>query len=82
VPDLLVMQLPVGRAHSSYAETSCSLTVSQSCLLHAYRAGPSGARAPAGNSRIRTLNLSSNNIGDKGATLLAEMLKVLAAAQP
>ena len=31
-------------------------------------------RAP-GNSRIRTLNLSGNNIGDKGAALLAEMLK-------
>ena len=29
----------------------------------------------SGNSRIRTLNLSGNNIGDKGAALLAEMLK-------
>ena len=32
----------------------------------------------SGNSRIRTLNLSGNNIGDKGAALLAEMLKARA----
>ena len=36
------------------------------CVLH----------APSGDSHIRRLNLSGNNIGDKGATLLAEMLKV------
>ena len=30
----------------------------------------------SGDSHIRRLNLSGNNIGDKGATLLAEMLKV------
>ncbi len=30
----------------------------------------------AGGSRITTLNLSSNNIGDAGAKALAEMLKV------
>lgn len=29
-----------------------------------------------GDSTIRRLNLSGNNVGDKGATLLAEMLKV------
>ena len=34
-----------------------------------------GALCASGNSRIRTLNLSGNNIGDKGAALLAEMLK-------
>jgi hypothetical protein len=44
--------------------------------------GPAARARVAGNSRIRTLNLSSNNIGDKGATLLAEMLKVPAAARP
>lgn len=31
---------------------------------------------PAGDAAIRKLNLTGNNIGDKGATLLAEMLKV------
>lgn len=31
----------------------------------------------AGNASIRRLNLGGNNIGDKGATVLAEMLKVL-----
>ena len=30
----------------------------------------------AGDAAIRKLNLTGNNIGDKGATLLAEMLKV------
>ena len=33
------------------------------------------AGGASGNSRVRTLNLSGNNIGDKGAALLAEMLK-------
>jgi hypothetical protein len=32
----------------------------------------------AGDARMRRLNLSGNNIGDKGATLLAEMLKARA----
>lgn len=36
-------------------------------------------QALAGGSRITTLNLSSNNIGDAGAKALAEMLKVRAA---
>ena len=31
----------------------------------------------AGDAAIRKLNLTGNNIGDKGATLLAEMLKVV-----
>ena len=30
----------------------------------------------AGDARIHTLNLSANNIGDRGAAALAEMLKV------
>ena len=30
----------------------------------------------AGDSRIHTLQLNANNIGDKGAVALAEMLKV------
>lgn len=29
-----------------------------------------------GDARIHTINLSTNNIGDKGAAALAEMLKV------
>lgn len=33
-------------------------------------------QALAGGSRLTTLNLSSNNIGDTGAKALAEMLKV------
>jgi hypothetical protein len=33
-------------------------------------------QALAGGSRITTLNLSGNNIGDAGAKSLAEMLKV------
>ena len=32
----------------------------------------------SGDARIHTLNLSANNIGDKGAAALAEMLKVCA----
>ena len=32
--------------------------------------------AVAGDARIHTLNLSANNIGDRGAAALAEMLKV------
>lgn len=31
----------------------------------------------AGNTGLRSLNLGSNNIGDQGATVLAEALKVL-----
>lgn len=34
-------------------------------------------RCTAGDAAIRKLNLTGNNIGDKGATLLAEMLKVV-----
>ena len=30
----------------------------------------------AGDARIHSLNLSANNIGDRGAAALAEMLKV------
>ena len=30
----------------------------------------------AANTSLKSLNVSSNNIGDKGATLLAEALKV------
>ncbi len=33
-------------------------------------------RSCAGDARIHTLNLSANNIGDRGAAALAEMLKV------
>ena len=32
----------------------------------------------SGDARIHSLNLSANNIGDKGAAALAEMLKVSA----
>ena len=32
--------------------------------------------APTGDASLRTLNLSANNIGDRGAAALAEMLKV------
>ncbi len=35
-----------------------------------------------GDSTIRRLNLSGNNVGDKGATLLAEMLKVIPKQAP
>ena len=31
---------------------------------------------PVGDAAIRKLNLTGNNIGDKGSTVLAEMLKV------
>lgn len=41
---------------------------------------PHQAQALAGGSRITTLNLSSNNIGDAGAKALAEMLKVTGVA--
>lgn len=40
------------------------------------RSHPAATQALAGGSRITTLNLSSNNIGDAGAKALAEMLKV------
>lgn len=36
----------------------------------------------SGDARIHTLNLSANNIGDKGAAALAEMLKVSTHAWP
>ena len=35
-----------------------------------------------GDAAIRKLNLTGNNIGDKGSTVLAEMLKVCALCHP
>jgi len=43
-------------------------------MLSTYLTGPSQC---AGNTGLRTLNLGSNNIGDQGAIVLAEALKVI-----
>ena len=40
------------------------------------------AGCPTGDAAIRKLNLTGNNIGDKGSTVLAEMLKVCALCHP
>ena len=37
---------------------------------------------PVGDAAIRKLNLTGNNIGDKGSTVLAEMLKVCGLCHP
>ena len=64
----------------------CRISCSHTQLVHTLNLAAmvvlSMAGCPVGDAAIRKLNLTGNNIGDKGSTVLAEMLKVCTLCTP